>query len=337
MTQSSTSHRRSPSSPHAPKSKPIVRPALHRRGTSGISLSISKLGSGQSTRSHSRGVKADDDFDMAASFLNFCAMCERQITVPNNSILYCSESCRRKDSAKPLSASLPSSSTLSTRMATNTYSYSSTYTATTSPPTSPPLSPRTIVAPMTPTRISSSTPIPSIRIPPTIHAAKSDLDPTEWKPVLGPRTDSTSSTSSLATSDAWGYLSQFHGGSSVLLTRRSHRSTASLSTLDVAATPSLTHAPSVASSVSSSASDEHEHEHMHRPLPPRHNPFFSLSHAAEKGMALVVPHVAAVAVRDAESDSGSIFPASSAVWEDDVVTKGSAPIMVRGRSRATKV
>ncbi|OOQ82575.1 hypothetical protein PEBR_40240 [Penicillium brasilianum] len=342
MTQATTSHRRSPSTPHASKSKPAVRPALHRRGTSAVSLSISKLGSGQSTRSHSRGVKAADDFDMAASFLNFCAMCERQITVPNNSILYCSESCRRKDSAKPLSASLPSTSTLSARMTANTYS--SSYTTTASPPTSPSLSPRTIVAPMTPTRISSSTPnpIPAIvRIPHTVHAAKSDLDPTEWKPVLGPRTDSTgttsSSTSSLAISDAWGYLSQFHGGSSTLPTRRSHRSTASLSTLDVAATPSLTHAPSVASSVSSAASDEHEHEHMHRPLPPRHNPFFSLSHAAEKGMALVVPHVAAVAVQDVESDSGSIFPASSTLWEDAVVTQGSAPIMVRGRGRATKV
>jgi hypothetical protein len=71
MTQATTSHRRSPSSPHASKSKPAVRPAVHRRGTSGISLSISKLGAGQTTRSHSRGGKADDDFDMAASFLNF--------------------------------------------------------------------------------------------------------------------------------------------------------------------------------------------------------------------------------------------------------------------------
>lgn len=71
MTQSTASHRRSPSSPHAPKSKPAVRPGPHRRGVSGIGLSISKLGSGHSTRSHSRGVKVDDDFDMAASFLNF--------------------------------------------------------------------------------------------------------------------------------------------------------------------------------------------------------------------------------------------------------------------------
>ncbi|KAF3387512.1 hypothetical protein F1880_001475 [Penicillium rolfsii] len=349
MTQSTTSHRRSTSSPYTiiPKTKPAVRPGL-RRGTSGVSLSISKLGSGHhpsssSTRSHSRGInKATDDFDMAASFLNFCAMCERQITIPNNTILYCSESCRRKDSAKPLSASVPSTSTFSTRMSiSNPQMY--TYSSTTSPPTSPPLSPRTIVAPMTPTVISSSTPVPSVRIPAAIHDAKSDLDPTEWKPVLCARTDSTTSistTSSLATSDAWGYLSRFHGGSTALLARRSHRSTTSLSTLDVAGTPSLTHAHSVASSVSSTASyeHEHEHEHEHRPLPPRHNPFFSLSQAAEKGMALVVPRVEAVAVQDVESDSGSIFPASSSVWEAGVTTstKGSAPIMVRGHGRGTK-
>ncbi|KAI9760985.1 MAG: hypothetical protein M4579_001361 [Chaenotheca gracillima] len=40
---------------------------------------------------------------MAASFLQYCATCEKQILVPNNAILYCSESCRRKDSAKPMS------------------------------------------------------------------------------------------------------------------------------------------------------------------------------------------------------------------------------------------
>lgn len=70
MTQSS-SHRRSPSSPHASKPK-SSRPALHRRGTSAVSVSISKLGSGHSrgmSRSRSRGDETD--FDMAASFLNF--------------------------------------------------------------------------------------------------------------------------------------------------------------------------------------------------------------------------------------------------------------------------
>ncbi|KAI9684410.1 MAG: hypothetical protein M1829_002220 [Trizodia sp. TS-e1964] len=39
----------------------------------------------------------DEDDSMAASFLQFCATCEKQIVVPNNSILYCSESCRHRD------------------------------------------------------------------------------------------------------------------------------------------------------------------------------------------------------------------------------------------------
>ncbi|KAJ5160740.1 uncharacterized protein N7482_007744 [Penicillium canariense] len=338
MTQSTASHRRSPSSPHTSKPK-LTRPGLHRRGTSGLSsvnLSISKLGSGQSTRSHSRGVTHYDDPDMAASFLNFCAMCERQITVPNNSLLYCSESCRRKDSCKPLSASLPSMSTMSSQPIPFHARSNSTYNISTTPPNSPPLSPRTIVAPMTPTRIPSSTPstMPSIRIPASVPNVKTDLDPTEWKPVLGAR---TTSSSALATSDAWSYLSQFHGGASTLMTRRSHRSTASLPTLDGIVTPSLTHAPSIASSVSSTASDEMSLALAHgsRPLPPRHNPFFSLSHGgAAKGVALVMPHVATVRedadAVDIESDSGSIFPASSAVWEDEVCAKASAPIMVHG-------
>ena len=182
---------------------------------------------------------------------------------------------------------------------------------TTTPPTSPPLSPRTIVAPMTPTRFPFTS-MPSIRIPTEPHDSKSDLDPTEWKPVLlagGPGTGT-----SLASSDAWNYLSRFHGGSENLLTRRA-RSAASLPAL-VGGAPSMTAPASEASSYSSTASD-YLGMHEQRPLPPRHNPYFSSS-AATKGVELVVPHivstpdVAAVEM----SDSGSIFPASSAVWED---------------------
>ncbi|KAJ5585442.1 uncharacterized protein N7459_005242 [Penicillium hispanicum] len=336
MTQSS--HRRSPSSPHASKPK-TLRPALHRRGTSGVSLSISKLGSG-----HSRGASKVDDseLDMAASFLNFCAMCERQITVPNNSLLYCSERCRRKDSCKPLSASLPSMTNMSSTTS------SSTSASSTTPPTSPPLSPRTIVAPMTPTRVHTH-PIPSIRIPSHMHDAKTDLDPTEWKPVPPP---SRTSAASLASSDAWHYLSQFHGGDESLLRRPSslHRSTASLPALVGGAgaahvpMPSLTNTPStVASSFSSTASDYLSSMYeasAQRPLPPRHNPYFP-SCSATKGVELVVPHVASVPDDDDVavelSDSGSIFPASSAVWEDSPATKApTAPItMARaGSARA---
>ncbi|KAL2052432.1 hypothetical protein ABVK25_007304 [Lepraria finkii] len=43
----------------------------------------------------------DDNEDMGSSFLQFCAMCEKQIVVPNSLILYCSESCRHRDSIMP--------------------------------------------------------------------------------------------------------------------------------------------------------------------------------------------------------------------------------------------
>ncbi|KAJ5297769.1 hypothetical protein PENANT_c012G09486 [Penicillium antarcticum] len=317
MTQAPV-HRRSPSSPHASKPR---RPVLHRRGTSGATVSIAKLGSG-------RGTKPADEEDMA-SFLNFCAMCERQITVPNNTLLYCSESCRRKDSCKPLSASLP---TMTSKM-------------TTTPPTSPPLSPRTIVPQMTPTRI------PSIRIPSTSHTAKSDLDPTEWKPVL------FRSSSSLASSEAWSYLSQFHGesgsraaGTSTPTRPANNRSAASLPALVGGVPPnahahaigtgadshlpSLINTPStVSSSYSSTASDSlgsYMHMHESRPLPPRHNPYFAGMGVA-KGVELVVPRIASDFDADADADhvdadSGSIFPASSAVWGKG---ERSAPISMK--------
>ncbi|KAJ6004316.1 hypothetical protein N7499_000384 [Penicillium canescens] len=322
MTQTPV-HRRSPSSPHA--SKPRSRPVLHRRGTSGANVSITKLGSGRGTS------KPTDDEDMA-SFLNFCAMCERQITVPNNTLLYCSESCRRKDSCKPLSASLPS------------MSMSTSSKMTTTPPTSPPLSPRTIVPQMTPTRI------PSIRIPTTSHTAKSDLDPTEWKPVL------LRSSSSLASSEAWSYLSQFHGesasasatGTGIANRPANNRSAASLPALVGGApivdghshVPSLTDTPStVSSSYSSTASDSLGSMYMYesqRPLPPRHNPYFAGT-SVSKGVELVVPRIASADfdadAGDVDADAGSIFPASSAVWGEGQVQgafeKLSAPISMK--------
>ncbi|KAI3226376.1 hypothetical protein DTO012A9_6203 [Penicillium roqueforti] len=310
MTQSAPFHRRSPSSPHVSKSK-STRPALHRRGTSGATVTFSKLGSGQKGASKSTSTD-DTEFDMA-SFLNFCAMCENQITTPNNSLLYCSESCRRKDSCKPLSASVPSMSSMS---------------STTTPPTSPSLSPRTIVAPMTPTRVPSNR-IPAMRIHSHVHDAKSDLDPTEWKPVL------ERSASSLASSEAWNYLSQFHGGNEPMLRPSVQRSSSSLPALahSHSHVPSLTNTPStVASSYSSTASDYMGSMYEARPLPPRHNPYFSGT-SVTKGVELVVPHIVSAHedVGPILSDSGSILPASSAVWGDISYEKRSAPIcMARG-------
>lgn len=188
-----------------------------------------------------------------------------------------------------------------------------------SPPTSPPMSPRIIVAPMTPTKAPMST--PAIRIPGEFNDSKTDQDPSEWKPVI-PMTSSGSAP--LASSDAWQYLSQFHGGEAPLLRRpkADRHSSSSLSTLMSASgpIPSLAHTPStVASSVSSNASDYMScvPESAFRPLPPRHNPSFSSSACATKGVELVVPHVE-IRADDAPVDdtSGSIFPANSSLWDD---------------------
>ncbi|KAE8360359.1 life-span regulatory factor-domain-containing protein [Aspergillus caelatus] len=302
MTQGNFSfhHRRSPSGSCASKLR-TVRPALHRKGTSFVNHSISKLGAG-----HTRHSESDNDCqsEMAASFLNFCAMCERQITVPDNSRLYCSESCRRKDSHKPLSASFTSNHTMP---------------SSTTPPSSPPMSPRTIVPPMTPTKAPiTSTQV--TRILGEFHDSKTDQDPSEWKPVIPMGTNGSASP---ASSEAWQYLSQFHSGSAPVPMRRprvEHRSSASLFTLlgSTGAPPSLTHTPSTAaSSFSSNASDSYLNELAHRPLPPRRKSYFSGSANGAKGVELVVPHMG-VRVGDSTVDMnrGSIFPASSGLWGD---------------------
>ncbi|RAH45910.1 uncharacterized protein BO95DRAFT_453022 [Aspergillus brunneoviolaceus CBS 621.78] len=310
MTQGAFHHRRTPSGSNATKVR-TSRPALHRRGTSWVNHSISKLGSGQPNK-HLQ-VEDDRQPEMAASFLNFCAMCERQITVPDNTLLYCSESCRRKDSHKPLSASFSSAPSMSS---------SST------PPSSPLMSPRMIVAPLTPTR-SSTRLSSSARIPGEWLDIKTDQDPSEWKPVI----PMGNGAHSVATSDAWKYLSQFHNDDRGVPLRRpglGHRSSASLTTLmsSTGPVPSLIHTPStVASSFSSNASDymSQMHDPAYRPLPPRHNPHFCSSSAA-KGVELVVPHVH-VQAEDVSpvdmSNDGSIFPASSALWNDKPLNKTS--------------
>ena len=186
-------------------------------------------------------------------------------------------SCHRKDSCKPLALLTPA------------------VAATFTPPTSVPSSPRAILSPRTPTGASSSpTSTSSFRIPADTHSAKSDLDPTEWKPKLhrgGPST----------TSEAFHYLSQFHHTTTLDASDRlsnekhltapgrpyfAHRSTTSVASL---ATPSLASTP-VTEATSPSMSGSYEFGFNTRPLPPRQNPFYSASTGATKGIELVMPH-----------------------------------------------
>jgi hypothetical protein len=210
------------------------------------------------------------NLDMAASFLQYCAMCEKQILTPSNAILYCSEACRRKDSCKPLS--------LAAVAMNNT------------PPSSAPSSPHSLLPIRTPTGATSTT-IASIGIPAGRHSANSDVDPTEWKPRLLCRSNS----------EAFRYLAQFHSPTSAVASDAggegggdghrhlfSHRSTTSIASMT---TPSLS-LSQTPSTASSSLSTGAEHDFNTRPLQSRHNPMYSASAGTTKSVDLVMPFVA---------------------------------------------
>lgn len=152
------------------------------------------------------------------------------------------------------------------------------------------------------------TDVPAVRIPSDNHNAKSDLDPTEWKPKLQHR----------AHSEAFRYLSQFHrtmndmNNNESVKTERprlTHKSTTSTTT--AMTTPSLGNSP-----VTAASSFESAYNFNTRPLAPRQNPYYS---AGGKGMDLVTPHIpppAELAISPIESQQW--------MWEKRTVTKGSA-------------
>lgn len=170
--------------------------------------------------------------------------------------------CRRKDTNKPIS--LPT-------------------TPAVSPPSTAPSSPRAILPPSTPTGISYMD-YPSTRFPADVHHAKSDLDPTEWKPK---------GTRNLRNSEAHRYLSQFHRASMSISDENEkiettrppmHRSHTSMTSR--MSTPSLASTPTTATSSLSM-----DYDFSTRALPPRHNPMYSASAGMTKDIGLVTPHI----------------------------------------------
>lgn len=194
--------------------------------------------------------------------------------------------CRRKDDAKPLSASvLPQSFTS----------------------VSEPSSPRSI----TPVAIPAGSPrstTPVVRIPPDEHGFKSDLDPTEWKPKLVHR----------GRSEAYQYLAKFHAAMNrdeamTCRPRFGHKFSSSIATFGTGRTPSLGNSPET----TAASSFDSAYEFSTRPLLPRHNPMYALS-GATKSADLVIPHIPPaieIAISPPESDNSK--------WEKKAVKKGS--------------
>ncbi|KAF2400624.1 hypothetical protein EJ06DRAFT_556166 [Trichodelitschia bisporula] len=92
-------HTRRASGPHASRG-PRTSTGSKRAHTH---ASASRPNSRPNSRPSSRAGKVQSHTDsedemLGASFLQFCATCDKQIIVPN-AVLYCSESCRRRDSS----------------------------------------------------------------------------------------------------------------------------------------------------------------------------------------------------------------------------------------------
>ncbi|KAF6234502.1 hypothetical protein HO173_007127 [Letharia columbiana] len=194
----------------------------------------------------------DEDDDIASSFLQFCAMCEKQILVPNSSILYCSESCRRRDSVVPTTNPYLS-------LASPTKMVPSAYSDDIDDPFGSKIP--TYVAAMQPTPRPTS----DARIPPVAHNGKSDLDPTEWKPAEPILTETKSPPSPKAgewkpklphrpSSEAFSYLSKFHRSSDSLYSKRRPALNHGRSTISSRTTPSLSHTPTASTSSEESLS-----------------------------------------------------------------------------------
>ncbi|KAF2232663.1 hypothetical protein EV356DRAFT_534389 [Viridothelium virens] len=195
----------------------------------------------------------DDDSDvMAASFLQFCPVCEKQIITPSNSVLYCSESCRKKDKTMTYTPPFNAEQTPPTTPFSSTFSFED-------------LPVRDIIPQRSPTRRSHSIPF-----------SETFEDDAQSHEERSPRGDS----------EAARYLRQFStsGPESNSKTasarpkaRRPYASSTTLSTM-----PSLSHTP--ASSTSTSLSQTPS---TMRPLPPRTNPHGSSS--TPRGINLVLP------------------------------------------------
>ncbi|KAF2730680.1 hypothetical protein EJ04DRAFT_36700 [Polyplosphaeria fusca] len=279
-----SNHSKRPLPAHARPTRPAP---LSKRTNSSKSLSKAALPKKEDVE--------DDEEGMATSFLQFCATCEKQIIVPNNSVLYCSESCRKKDNEK-------------------TVSYPAEY--------SPPLTPfanfsfedlhfRDIVPPRSPTQPRSQ------RSSCAFSEMSSD--------------DNTASSDERLRkeSEASKYLRQFQsanqatqaGAETTVRPQRPRYNRASISQATFSAAPSLSHTP--ASSISYSL----PYTPSTRPLPPRTNP--NSSSYGSRSIDLVTPFTYATAPSSPPQyslKSAPVSRTSTGAAEGEILYEKKSPV-----------
>jgi hypothetical protein len=225
----------------------------------------------------------EDHEDMTTSFPQFCTSCERQIITPNSTILYCSESCRRRDMNKPLASSVPSPHHLRSRPMTPAESLSGLEHL--SPP-------RDIIPQKSPTITANRFSFTDLFTAGQASDPEEDVEVSEESQAQATRPNHHRRQDS----EAAKYLRQFQSPSFIVdsttkpLRRPNPQSRSSTYSL----APSLTHSPSPGTSPSSYTPLSSLPLAYSRPLPPRANPY-SRSYGT-KGMSLVTPHAGARSV-----------------------------------------
>lgn len=281
LPRMATHHARHPS--HHSK-KPV--PA-HARPSKPAPLSKRSLSYNKSSHkaAHSRDLEVanDEEDSMAVSFLNYCTVCEKQIIVPSNTVLYCSESCRKTDAEKSLTYSCDYYSPPMTPF--GTYSFED-------------LTFRDIVPQRSPTQSDSK----------RSSMAFSDISSDD-------NLHSDNEKSLRSNSEASRYLRKFqsinHTSETVRPCRpRYNRASASQISFPVA--PSLSHTPT--SSVSYSLPYTPAN---FRPLPPRTNPHNS-SYGA-KSIDLVTPLTAPSSPKQYTHKTPPIMKTSTSTIEGEIV------------------
>jgi ECL1/2/3 zinc binding proteins len=116
------------------------------------------------------------------------------------------------------------------------------------------------------------------------------------------------------------------------LTKHNH-STTSMTSLNTTNTPSLAQTPTTVSSSLGTSADYTNmfYDFNTRPLPPRHDPSYSSSAGASKGVDLVMPHVAPPSSPSLAGSAPDHIPFHGGVWEKQTIKK--LPKGISGESK----
>ncbi|KAH8724306.1 life-span regulatory factor-domain-containing protein [Phaeosphaeriaceae sp. PMI808] len=276
-----THHTRHPSH-HSKRSLP-----LHARPKPApLSKRQHSHGKGSAKIAHPKEVEIefwDDEESMAVSFLNFCTVCEKQIITPSNSILYCSESCRKQDTEKSLDYAFEHYSPPITPFAN--FSFEDLHF-------------RDIVPQRSPTQPESK----------RSSCAFSDIS-------LDDNTWSVNEKAQMMSSEASRYLRQFQSATYTaenVRPQRPRHNRASTSQVSFSAAPSLSHTPASSASFSLPYSPA-----ATRPLPPRNNPHNSSY--ASKSIDLVTPLTAPSSPKSYSHKTPPISTTSTSTIEGEIV------------------